>query len=51
MQIRNVEKTIINQRRNRIIKELYKEKFTPGQIAKIVNRDRTWVWRIVKNKK
>lgn len=51
MQIRNVEKVVIKQKRDKIVKQLYKEKFTPGEIAKIFNRDRTWIWRIIKNKK
>ena len=51
MQIRNVGKIIIKQKRDKIVKQLYKEKFTPGEIAKIFNRDRTWIWRIIKNKK
>lgn len=51
MQIRNVEKIGISQKRKEIIKRLSKEEFTASEIAKIINLDRTWVWRIIKSKK
>ena len=47
MQIRKVEKKIISLKRKEIILKLFKEGWQIGEISKILNLDRTWVWRVV----
>lgn len=49
MQIRNVEKKIISEKKKQIARQLKKQGFTPGQIAQIVKLERTYIWRITKS--
>jgi hypothetical protein len=48
MQESNVEKKYIMDRRKGLVRQLCKEGFSCGQIAQMINLERTYIWRIIK---
>lgn len=50
MQENNVEKKYITERRKELVRQLAKEGFSCGQIAQMINLERTYIWRIIKTR-